>query len=244
MSRIVCGLTTFAVFLPAFAFANLVPAGSSDLGGQGFGTVFNVLTLQANPSEAGKVAWNGSGDTMTGAASGPNCGAPNSCIGPDTGLVPQSGKTATATVSGLGWTQGGNIIIGLNVNQTGQSTVDLTSLTLTFYNSAGTQVGQSFSLAAPDNGLSQSGQPGNGNAYYVFVLDGPETQIINSNKSLYLNSTNHVGLAAQLGNISNDGAETFALANNPVPEPGFYGALAIGLSGLYFAAQRFGRKQV
>src|SRR5262249_52702789 len=87
-------------------------------------------------------------------------------------------------------------------------------------------------------------EQGTGNGFFVFELTAAEKVAMQAAVFAGGNFANdRVGLSTLLDMTSNDGAETFGAAS-VVPEPGFYGVLALGLSTLCLAVQRSRRKRV
>jgi hypothetical protein len=247
--RLFYGIAVIAGLLPTLAHASLTLIGESINKGQGFGNVINVLTLQQNGFEQGSVAW-GSGanaglNVLTGAPdTGNQCGTTAICDGNNTGVDPNIGKTQTQTFGTVGWQNAASIVVSLNLNQQGSAkAITLENLVMTVYSPTGVDL---FHASLDQhNYLFTTLQQGTGVGYWIFELTAAEQ--VTAQAALFgtnYNANNRVGLSALMDLTSNDGPETFAVVNgNVVPEPGFYGALAIGLSGLYFAVQRSRRKK-
>jgi hypothetical protein len=239
----VFGTALIAALIPTLAHADLTFIGRQSDKGQGFGNVINVLTLQQTTSEAGSVAWNGSGNTITGTTTnGSNCNSPNVCTGPDTGASNDPGKTSTQTFGTVGWQNAASIVVSLNLNQTGSNQdITLESLTMNVYSPTGTVL---FTAPLDATHLFTTIEQGTGTGFFIFQLNAAEQATAQS--ALFganFNANNRVGVSALLDSTSNDGAETIGVVNgNVVPEPGFYGTLALGLTGLLFGVQRSRRK--
>ena len=240
--RMICIIGAFAGLLPAIAHAELTFIGRQDISGQGFGNVINVLTLQNNGSESGSVSWNGSGNIVNGSSGSPcNSAFYVACNGPDTGASTDPNKTLTQTFATVGWQNAGSIAVSLNLNQQGSvggQAITLENLVLNVYNPTNGAVVFSAPLDHPH--VFTSIEQGTGTGYFIFELNSAEQATAQA--ALFganYNPNYHVGLSALLDNTANAGAETFGIVNaNVVPEPGFYGVLALGLSSLCFAVRR------
>jgi hypothetical protein len=198
----------------------------TDLGGQGFGAAPRLLTLQ-NPVNP---------NLETGSGTPINVANGDAISGTD--------KTSTPTLATLGWTNGGQVGIGFNADQTGQTGITLQALTLTIFN--GTTAAISFNLApayvgftftAADLGL----EPGNGNSVFAFGLTDAEVAQFNTalNVTHIISSSSFAGLSSSLGcatpvpsgcQIPNDGPDTY-LGFVRVPGP----VVGAGLPGLVMA---------
>jgi hypothetical protein len=239
--RIVFGVVLFAGLIPTLAHADLTFIGRQDAKGQGFGSVINVLTLQKDTSESGSVAWNGTGDVITGTTSG-GCPSGVTCLGPDTGASNNAGKTGTQTFGTVGWQNAASIVVSLNINQQGSNQdIKLESLTMNVYDTNGNVL---FTAPLDTTHIFTTIEQGTGSGYFIFQLNAAEQATAQS--ALFganFNANNRVGVSALLDSTSNDGAETIGVVNgNVVPEPGFYGTLALGLTGLLYGVQRSRRK--
>ena len=200
---------------------------SLDLG-SGFGNVLTTLVLQPGGStttEYGSVTWDGSGDVETGDAQ------PNS-------------KTQTVTDLIAAGFDEENLLVVLNINQTGKSDgIDVHDFTVHFFDANGSVLFDADYVegvpgpngnTASSSGLSVNGQ-GIGSAGFVFRIhfDGTE------GADFFDTASNRIGVTvAQADAIEhvNDGPETFYIAdanvNTVVPEPVTITILLIGALAL------------
>ena len=167
--KAMCSLVAAGAMLAAtssVAQANLILVGGSpqasftDIGAQGFGNAPRMLTEQTNGIESGS-------ETPVDVENGD--------------AIDGANKSTTPTLADLGWANGGDVGIGFNSDQTGQSGITLNSLVLTIYN--GTTAVGSFSLAPVPVRFSAADlalQQGNGNAVFKFALDAAEQAQFNA----------------------------------------------------------------
>jgi hypothetical protein len=239
MKRLLSGIALLIATLPTLAHADLVFVGRQSQTGQGFGNVLNILTMQNTPMEAGAVAWNVTQQNVIFGTTTTGCPANTLCLGPDTGTSNNPGMTSTQTIGSIGWTSAQNLAITLNLNQTGANpTITLESLAMNIYGPTGALL---FSAALPAPHVFTTIEQGTGTGFFVFQLTAAEQAAAQAAVFAVPGFANdRVGLSALLDNTANDGPETFGAttAGPVVPEPTFYGALAIGLSGLVFTARR------
>lgn len=239
LKRLLTGVTLLIATLPSLAHADLVFIGRQSQTGQGFGSVLNILTMQNSPSESGAVAWNMTQQNVIFGTTTTGCPANTLCLGPDTGTSNNPGMTSTQTIGSIGWTNAQNLAITLNLNQTGANpAITLESLQMNIYSPTGVSL---FSAQLPAPHVFTAIDQGTGSGFFVFQLTAAEQAAAQAAVFAGGNFANdRVGLAALLDNTANDGPETFGAttAGPVVPEPTFYGALAIGLVGLVLAAKR------
>jgi|SwirhisoilCB2_FD_contig_101_1227209_length_4162_multi_4_in_0_out_0_2 hypothetical protein len=243
LKRLLTGISLLITTLPSLAHADLVFIGRQSETGQGFGNVLNILTMQNTPMEAGAVAWNMTQQNVIFGTTTTGCPANTLCLGPDTGTSNNPGMTSTQTIGAIGWTSAQDLAITLNLNQTGANpAITLESLAMNVYSPAGVLL---FSAALPAPHVFTAIEQGTGSGFFVFQLTAAQQAAAQA--AVFAGGTfanDHVGLSALLDNTANDGPETFGAttAGPVVPEPTFYGALAIGLSGLVLAARRSRRR--
>jgi len=179
-----------------------------DIGGIGFGAAPRVLTLQTAPIQTGSSDPSAPGGVTGDAISGAD-------------------KSSTPTLGDLNWGGASQVAIGYNSNQTGNSGITLSQLSLRLYNSSNTLVG-TFSTAGTiqftENDLDL--QEGNGTGLFIFTLDTAQRIAWNA---LNPTSSYKIGLFASMGcdapgggcQPSNDGPDSFlAIAGlTPVINP-------------------------
>lgn len=228
------------------ASASLVYLGFFPSSGTGFGTQANLLTMQntggtGGPTdvEAGSVAWNGSGDVLTGAFTDPN-----------------PGKTATQTLGSLGLnslTAAADLRLLFDPSETGSTAgerIDVNSLTMTIFTAAGTAF-WSASLAAPVSHPALSGN-GLGVADFIYGLDAVQAGDLQHQLNLLGGAgawaNYRIGLAASQSYVD-DGPDTWmvssvlsngecipSVANDfcgpqQIPEPGALSLVGLALLG-------------
>ena len=216
------------------ARADIIPFGTVDVGGQGFGAFPRLLTLDTpahSTTETGAVTVSGTG---VQSGTGDLSGGPN---------IPTN-QNGARTIGELGWTSPNSVAIGLNANQTGADlSLTVTNLVMTVYN-ATFGIAGTFSLKAPVT-LTENDvkiQQGNGNALFEFVLDATQQGIFNTILALANSSTFLVALSATMTN-ANDGADSFlgipgTATITPVPLPPALLLFGTALAGMGFLGRR------
>ncbi len=204
------------------AQAQLVLTEPVDFSGTGLGSVNTILTIQSpgsSTSETGAVSWNGSMDVIVGDAK--------------TG----GSQTQTRTFAELGVTSASDLRVVFNALEPGNAlnSIDLSSLTLSVYNSTGATV---FSASTPQSYSFADTFTGTGNSGFVFELTDASAAQLQSVFSADL----RVGLFATAANATG-GFETFFVGNvaspvTPVPEPETYALMLAGLGVVGFMARR------
>lgn len=223
------------LFVGAMAFsastshASIILLNAENFGGTGLGKVNTILTIQGSnqaTSETGSVRFDGTGDIIDGDAK------------------KGESQTQTRTISQLGITSAAGLRIVFNATES-DNLINLTGLTLNFYNAAGATL-YSANLDKAYTGLTT--QSGIGNSGFVFGLDS--TQATEAQTRVF-NLQNfgavRIGLAATATGFES-GNETFFVAQSSlvgpggpstaIPEPG-----SLGLLGLGFAAAGLMRRR-
>lgn len=167
MKKVAFAFALTTVAASSFA-ATVTLSGPVDQSGTGFGSVLNVLALQANGSEAGGVSWNGSADVISG----------------DAKPFSQTRSVGEIKASGANTSTFGVVF---NIAQPGNNpSVTLNQFSVVFYSAAGSELFvASFNTPTV---LEQIGG-GVGNSGYLFniTLDPFEANFFND-------STNRIGI--------------------------------------------------
>jgi hypothetical protein len=184
-------LLAAVVLLPLItpAKANLVLTSLTfaDLGGTGFGAAPRLLTLQNNTLESGGTIAGPGGTTeffyggiptvpQTPCTNDGNCGVTGG------GTKTQTDKSLVYNLATLGWTSGAEVGIGLDTDETGNTTgLTFDTLVLTLYDSAGNVLG-SFAGNGPVDisAALLAQQQGNGNSVFNIGLSLAEQTTFNN----------------------------------------------------------------
>lgn len=210
------------------AFATLLSLGPVSLGGQGLGSVQTVLTIQSpgnSSNETGCVGSGVGGALVLGAAACPGGG-------PFGGGAFAGGNEQainnTFSASALGLTDFNNLRIIFNPSEPQNApSISLDNLALTLWNPATGLILDARYIAAPV--LFASADPGAGNAGFGFKLDAAQASAENGILAAFPNL--RIGLAAN-ASLATGGPETFSIgAAATIPEPSFFGLVALGLAG-------------
>jgi len=249
----------------ASAHADLVLTTFQASGGNGFGAVTTIMTLQAtgnsqspNGIEQGCNSFSATNTFGAFSTTGSGGGFCNEGSAND---VPNgTPKTALPSLSSLGITNTSQIGLLFNINQSNPiNGITINDLALTFYSSTGTPI---FTATLPDNwcnigsfcsGLNtfSTEANGQGQAGYAFALTTAQQAALLAAMGGTFNGSVVVGVGGNLGctgTTAGDckgavgGAESFQLANlnTPIttPEPSTVALTASGLIGLVGIGRR------
>jgi PEP-CTERM motif len=218
VSLVLLGITTVAK-------ADLIPGGSVDLSGTGFGAVNTILTFQGTGQDMGSPE---SGCVGVSASGVLNTTGASVCEGGNVGgnEKPPAGFPHNQTFMVSNAAQIG---IVFNADQPNGGPITLSNLTMSLFNSSGS-LGFTSDTFSPITFTST--QPGIGNSGFLFVLD--PTQAAEAQTAINA-GYDFLGLSAT-ATPAKGGPETFFLTNTGsstnVAEPGTLVMLAIGLIGL------------
>jgi len=233
------------------AKADFIFSGQVDTTALGFGDVHRLLDVQ-EPTGQGNGIEQGTG------APTPITITPIICTG-DANCNGSGDKSSTPTLTDLGWTDGANVGLGVDISQTGATSdgLNLNNFGVNIYDPTGTTIVATFSLGAPfliTPAMGHNG-PGNGTDVFNFVLTVVQQAQFDA---LALNGNDVVGSFVNWGctgavsptcQPANDGQDSllgFNQASVPVPGPiigaGIPGILAASLTMLGLARRRIFRR--
>jgi hypothetical protein len=228
------------------ASASLILETFQPFSGTGLGTVPTIVTFQNNGTETGCFGSNGAGNALVGGA----CTS-----GGDT--KPGASQTNLQPLSTAGITSAANFGLVFNAVQPSGGPLDVTNITVAFYDSTGKFIYQSSGLFCQNSagGLivpSGSGcllmdtAQGTGNSGFLVTLDAAQQQAATA-AGAFSSTGNLVGASAAAGapgGASAGGSETIFLANSgggnvsTVPEPMSVLLSGVGLLGLALLRRR------
>src|SRR5579859_6611131 len=226
------------------AFANIISAGTVDVGGSGFGNLPRALTIQSNgPSdlvESGCIAPDGSGGLIAG---GSACALASGAVGGDEQSPLGFPKQSAPTLSSLGITSGtrlGILFDAIQPQNSNNNVVTINDLTLKLYS------GTTLVFTASGTFANLATNPGNGNTDYLFMLDAAQAAAFDS--ALAGNFGDRIALDSSISfPRQSAGPDSFALLNATgltsliptVPEPVSFSVVGTGLIGLALLRRKY-----
>jgi hypothetical protein len=239
MKNVVMMLILLVTLGTTGAFADLFTlTGTGDFGGQGFGTLYNLLSLQNADLEKGAVA-PATADNL--GALGTNFGGCGVHSGIDLcGDATNTSKVITkADLNALGFTSSSTFEVLYNANQVGHASGNPTYLstnpafTVYFYGSTGNLLFDA-KYAGTTAAFPEVEKNGQGNSGYLFSMSGGDFAANFANIAF-------VGMSGTVTG-TNDGQEDWSvgLSATPVtvPEPATFGLIGAGLVALAGLSRR------
>jgi hypothetical protein len=214
------------------ANADLFLNGELAIGAQGFGTAPRLLTIESqnnNTFESGAIGISG------GSLVALTPGVANTLVFMGNGVTNVGGDTVSPlsdnqkfgipTLGSLNWTSGANVNLLFNATEPGGDGLNVTDVTLKFYNGNTllTAIDGSFALA--------SSVVGNGSAGFLVSVTPTQQAHLNTTVFNLAGSPNfRIALESTITGVAG-GAESFSAVSavSPIPEPETYALMLAGL---------------